>query len=175
MTQDSDIINGILGIFQALRQMYPELTQISGIPMVDTEAYSQEASRVCQFVTSLAWKTTEAIYARPGFPSWSWAGWRNPDMVEDNFPKIKLGRSPIGGVDDEASCFNVHIQTASDSSTTILDLDSYVAHQHDNSLETPLCIKHIQITAPMTQIEYFWDPEKDEAFIRSEMERLVFR
>lgn len=70
LSYESDILNGIHGVFHTFELRYPGFSHLWGIPVWDGE------SRL--FVNGLLWAATIPSKRRTGFPSWSWTGWLGP-------------------------------------------------------------------------------------------------
>lgn len=82
LTRPEDILNGIMGTFHAFETIYDSFRHYSGIPIVPDNTYIsashenvQKSTRTEQFLTGLCWHLSGSWKRRPGFPSWSWAGW----------------------------------------------------------------------------------------------------
>jgi len=83
LTRPEDILNGIMGTFHAFESTYDSFRHYWGIPMVPditnetifTPPTIRKSTRTEQFLTGLCWYLSEPGKRRPGFPSWSWAGW----------------------------------------------------------------------------------------------------
>lgn len=80
-TRPEDILNGIMGTFHAFENVYESFRHYWGIPIVPDVTLEADrgtirrSSREEQFLTGLCWYFTARGKRRPGFPSWSWAGW----------------------------------------------------------------------------------------------------
>jgi len=80
LTKDSDILNGILGVLNALERGASQVRHLSGVPMVipKLRAKQPESERWTPdmgFFSGLCWNLVTPSARRPGFPSWSWTGW----------------------------------------------------------------------------------------------------
>lgn len=64
MTKDEDALNAFTGVLQQLETMY-DSGFFGGLPQAD-------------FHWGLLWQAQSQPQRRPGFPSWSWAGWSCP-------------------------------------------------------------------------------------------------
>ena len=74
-----DALNAMLGIFHAYEELVPPVYQLCGVPMLtgDDHSYSEKpATSLEGFTNGLCWYLTHPAARRPGFPSWSWAGWK---------------------------------------------------------------------------------------------------
>ncbi|KAJ8114747.1 hypothetical protein OPT61_g3445 [Boeremia exigua] len=89
----NDALSGMLGIFGAFTRRAVaaksdrtnrRIMQIAGIPIVPNDTLMTynpidppvyHLSREGQFLTGLSWKLAQPAKRRPGFPSWTWAGW----------------------------------------------------------------------------------------------------
>ncbi|KAL9068063.1 MAG: hypothetical protein Q9157_006614 [Trypethelium eluteriae] len=85
----TDILQAIEGVLAQMRQIYPDLAEVTGLPIV--HRVGSPAGLKERFLTTLCWKTAFRCERREGFASWSWAGWhaalpfienREPDIVE---------------------------------------------------------------------------------------------
>ena len=82
-TRPEDILNGIMGTFHAFENVYGSFRHYWGMPIVpdvtlDTDrgpGVIRTSTREEQFLTGLCWCLAGYGSRRPGFPSWSWAGW----------------------------------------------------------------------------------------------------
>lgn len=80
-TRPEDILNGIMGTFHAFENVYGSFRHYWGIPIVPDVTLEPDrgtvrrSTREEQFLTGLCWYFTVGGTRRPGFPSWSWAGW----------------------------------------------------------------------------------------------------
>ncbi|KAF4975350.1 hypothetical protein FZEAL_7848 [Fusarium zealandicum] len=81
LTYDDDILNAVLGVLQDLADRRRPVYQLCGVPMV----LRDRASYLCKppdrpfleaFIGGLSWRLREPGVRRPGFPSWSWTGWK---------------------------------------------------------------------------------------------------
>jgi hypothetical protein len=84
LTYDSDIVNGILGIFSAYEQLEKPMHHLWGVPLFSwpnlfratLKATSNiHHSRTQKLVQGLWWQSSGETQRRYGFPSWSWTGW----------------------------------------------------------------------------------------------------
>lgn len=89
LTQSSDILEGILGVFERLQTVYQEFSHFHGIIIVPDITLldcgtARQSTRTEELLTGLCWdvdkgaKCSEGENRRPGFPSWSWTGWLSP-------------------------------------------------------------------------------------------------
>ncbi|RSM02612.1 hypothetical protein CEP52_007866 [Fusarium oligoseptatum] len=116
LTYQSDALNAMLGILRvfATRKRCP-IYHICGVPILhfakpstlhhrratSNHAGSDKTGALNGFVSGLCWTLQSPGTRRPGFPSWSWAGW---DGVVDGFSFGKPARvSFAGGFDVEVS------------------------------------------------------------------------
>jgi len=76
LTYDSDVLNGISGIFRAFEQLYTPIYQLRGIPFLPDQYSNPERKRTRQFALGLCWQHKTEVQRREGFPSWSWTGWK---------------------------------------------------------------------------------------------------
>ncbi|SMR54291.1 unnamed protein product [Zymoseptoria tritici ST99CH_1A5] len=81
LTASEDILNAIAGTFAQLKQMYPDMAVVSGVPILPRTVF-ERSSKLDRFITSLCWKTVFICERRPDFPSWSWTGWSKYDLAE---------------------------------------------------------------------------------------------
>jgi Heterokaryon incompatibility protein (HET) len=95
LTNQSDILMGILGIFRSFEMSSQGVRQCIGVPIhtisrklltardldpkgresLNAIAHIPTRSRLTGFCAGLCWNTKEPLEKRVGFPSWSWTGW----------------------------------------------------------------------------------------------------
>lgn len=80
LTYQSDALNAMLGIFQAHATLETSpVYHVCGVPILHHggRTYPNHDAEVTPagFVRSLCWTHQSPGHRRPGFPSWSWAGW----------------------------------------------------------------------------------------------------
>jgi hypothetical protein len=83
-----DILNGILGILNAFQTSVHRIRHIWGVPIItETSKLPQPASaasdsyqfiQATDFLYGLWWQVESPATRRPDFPSWSWTGWFGP-------------------------------------------------------------------------------------------------
>lgn len=117
LTDTNDILNGMLGIFNAFERSDMEIKHHMGIPILPpmTRApYRGDISKQVQgwtpamgFFVGLCWDLEKLADRRSGFPSWSWTGWKStvswgigslshwPAIAVD--PNVKLSIECIDG------------------------------------------------------------------------------
>jgi hypothetical protein len=83
LTHQEDILDGISGIFREFQERHEPFYFHWGIPISGRPSASgRRASRAIdipgRFATALCWRHDEPEDRRPGFPSWTWAGWFGP-------------------------------------------------------------------------------------------------
>lgn len=82
LTYDSDALNAFTGILRAYENMNPPLYHFWGVPIFPSfyqdkgKLVKTERSTSDGFMRGLSWSLYKPSPRRPGFPSWSWAGWR---------------------------------------------------------------------------------------------------
>ena len=103
LTNESDNLKALLGVFNAYRNNQSnhrtssrELTlkntigpgpvqmhQLWGLPILPCTAIGMRESPIdSRFCAVLAWRSKLPSTRSPGFPSWSWAGWKLPTKVD---------------------------------------------------------------------------------------------
>jgi hypothetical protein len=85
LTNPSDILNGMLGIFRAFETNVHGIHHCWGVPVLPQppkmaqptaeKRKSFQWSPTMGFLLGLCWNLKESSTRRPGFPSWSWTGW----------------------------------------------------------------------------------------------------
>jgi len=84
LSDPSDILKGMLGIFHAFETSRLRIYHCGGIPIVPSMAKKSVGkpikiwTRAMGFFTGLFWDMKSRSERRPGFPSWSWTGWHGP-------------------------------------------------------------------------------------------------
>jgi hypothetical protein len=90
LTNPSDILKGMLGIFNVFQRSRLGIHYCAGIPILplmperDRGKPIEGWTRSMGFFTGLFWDLETRSERRHGFPSWSWTGWHGP---------VKLGRT----------------------------------------------------------------------------------
>lgn len=87
LTNSEDSLNGILGVFQRLKALFPLFRHFFGLPIVVDPILMKknynfkrgqdnpDPSWTERLLTALTWYHVGPRSRRPGFPSWSWIGW----------------------------------------------------------------------------------------------------
>lgn len=98
LTNPSDILRGMLGIFNAFRRSRLGIYHCLGIPILPSIA--QRAKPIegwtpsMGFFFGLFWDLQERSERRNGFPSWSWTGWYGPVKWDwgygETWPEVKI-------------------------------------------------------------------------------------
>lgn len=73
LTKESDILNGVLGLFKHAERLEKPVLHIWGVPLLIYLPQSPETGS--SFVLRLCWNLKRPSPRRRGFPSFSWAGW----------------------------------------------------------------------------------------------------
>lgn len=89
----TDILKGMLGIFNAFERSRLGINHCSGIPILPSIPARGKPiegwTPAMGFFTGMFWDLEERAERRPGFPSWSWTGWHGPvKWREQNWPSI---------------------------------------------------------------------------------------
>jgi len=85
LTYESDILKAFEGVLRAYMQAEPAIRSYWGIPVLPStyEVPGDPAYTLTQgFLSGLCWHTSSPGTRRPGFPSWSWAGWTGTVSAE---------------------------------------------------------------------------------------------
>jgi hypothetical protein len=111
LTNESDNLKALLGVFNAFRNNQsshrtslreltlknttrPGLTQMHqlwGLPILPRTAMGGLGPPIdSRFCAMLAWRSKLPSTRSPGFPSWSWAGWKLPTKVDFLIRKSKI-------------------------------------------------------------------------------------
>ncbi|PMD31096.1 HET-domain-containing protein [Hyaloscypha variabilis F] len=77
LSNPSDILKGMLGIFNVFRRMPLNVYHCWGIPVLPPipERVNGVWTPAMGFFTGLLWGSEQRSERRSGFPSWSWTGW----------------------------------------------------------------------------------------------------
>jgi Heterokaryon incompatibility protein (HET) len=88
LTNDSDILNGILGILRAFETGIHATRHCWGVPILSVppemiKSATKSGKKILGaqawgFVAGLRWTLPKPSTRRLGFPSWSWTGWAGP-------------------------------------------------------------------------------------------------
>ncbi|KAJ4359971.1 uncharacterized protein N0V89_000530 [Didymosphaeria variabile] len=99
LSHDSDILNGILGIFRAFEKIQNPMRHLYGIPFPKATACPNQVKKfdnsdqiLPTFSESLQWKLEVPSKRRQGFPSWSWTGWYGRIIWPALFTVVKIVR-----------------------------------------------------------------------------------
>ncbi|KAF4456421.1 ankyrin repeat-containing, partial [Fusarium albosuccineum] len=77
LTHEHDILNAMLGILQVYADRKSPVYHLCGVPLVrQTSGESHDPTFLEALATGLCWRLSEGGTRRPGFPSWSWTGWK---------------------------------------------------------------------------------------------------
>ncbi|KAK7423670.1 hypothetical protein QQX98_000860 [Neonectria punicea] len=85
LSYQTDALNGILGLLKRCENGPYRMNHYFGVPVLGPlinhrKAYGRDPSRSWTlteaFLVNLCWRTQGVGPRRPGFPSWSWTGWR---------------------------------------------------------------------------------------------------
>ncbi|PMD41373.1 HET-domain-containing protein [Hyaloscypha variabilis F] len=75
LSKDSDGLRAFFGILRALKEAYPDLHHISGLPLTCRPDDSNTVTE--KFINALTWyRLTTSAERIFDFPSWSWLGWK---------------------------------------------------------------------------------------------------
>jgi hypothetical protein len=93
MSYQNDAMNAFLGILQAFEKSPQSFQTYWGIPFACKDLNFKNTGsgldpRPYMFAIGLCWNITEPI-RRPGFPSWSWVGWRLDSTSLLSYPSNK--------------------------------------------------------------------------------------
>lgn len=101
LSHESDILNGILGIFRAFERMSNSMWHVYGVPFAKgTDAPNGSGTRINSkralpnFAESLRWDLEAPSKRRRGFPSWSWTGWYGRITWPGEYTDVDLVRTP---------------------------------------------------------------------------------
>jgi len=84
LTNQSDILKGMLGIFHAFQESRLRIYHCGGIPLLPSKLGRSDGKPVegwtpaMSFFKGLFWDLESPSNRRHGFPSWSWTGWHGP-------------------------------------------------------------------------------------------------
>jgi hypothetical protein len=97
----TDILKGMLGIFNAFERSRLGINHCSGIPILPSMPARGKPiegwTPTMGFFNGMFWDLKERAERRPGFPSWSWTGWHGPvdwgGIDEMYWPSIRVDLS----------------------------------------------------------------------------------
>ena len=85
LTFESDVLDAFRGVLAAFERMFPlKVQSFCGIPIFTDDFFRNDFDAL---VSSLSWwfinsyKEGQEPKRRPGFPSWSWTGWKLPGIT----------------------------------------------------------------------------------------------
>jgi hypothetical protein len=107
---ESDMLNAFLGILKLYARSEPPVHSYWGVPILPSSfrprpeelAYTPTLG----FLSGLCWETLIPGRRRPGFPSWSWAGWKDTHVVSPHSREYIVGVKLISSADVEVSVFH---------------------------------------------------------------------
>jgi hypothetical protein len=101
LSYDSDILNGILGIFRAYERMENSMLHFYGVPFPratscpnEKKMFTNSKRSLPTFSESLRWDLITPSRRRMGFPSWSWTGWYGAIIWPAEFTDVDNIRTP---------------------------------------------------------------------------------
>jgi hypothetical protein len=101
LSHESDILNGILGIFRAFDRMDNSMWHLHGIPFPkstshpnETKMFTNSKRSLPTFSESLRWGLEMPSQRRKGFPSWSWTGWYGTITWPAEYTDVDVIRTP---------------------------------------------------------------------------------
>jgi hypothetical protein len=166
LTQESDILIAATGLLRALEQGCPGFRHCWGVPVLEdffiNEKYGKKIAPRAEpwvlplvFLLGLSWRHIRhqrgTIPRRPGFPSWSWTGWRAPVA---HFPWLDYrgnGEPGGSGVDLSELVFSKDIDVKVETCDgTILTWDEYL--QIDPTRRQTELSRFLHITAWTTPV-----------------------
>jgi len=89
--RESEVLAGVLGLLRALGTSREQLRHILGVPVLPLALKAKHSAALSRylrkstapkstllvgFVAGLCWEGDQRMKRRPGFPSWSWIGWK---------------------------------------------------------------------------------------------------
>ena len=164
LTNQSDALNGLTGLFASFSRKEESMQQYWGIPMqlagyegrsYLTETLSQlTAQSTTQFTLAhgLTWDVarTKRLIRRHGFPSWSWSGWTGPiswHNFRDMYRKdsVRLVQIRFDAVKKDGTTENLTEQLAQnvfEDTNNEASLYTYFLHIEAEILEIELGARH---------------------------------
>ncbi|KAL5406138.1 hypothetical protein PMIN06_011729 [Paraphaeosphaeria minitans] len=101
LSHESDILNGLLGIFRAFERMQNTVWHVHGVPFAKatgspngTSMMTNSKRALPNFAESLRWDLEAPSKRRRGFPSWSWTGWHGKIAWPAEYTNLDLMRTP---------------------------------------------------------------------------------
>lgn len=86
LSYPDDALNAIQGILRVFENATKAVRNLSGIPMIPRFQQNSDLNTSTSFLIEIMWNLKGGT-RRPGFPSWSWAGWEggtlSPPCFED--------------------------------------------------------------------------------------------
>lgn len=100
LSNESDILNGILGIFRAFERMGNSLRHLGGLAYPgpasspnETVVVGRTKRALPTFSESLRWDLLMPSKRRKGFPSWSWTGWYGKIIWPAEYTSVDVVRT----------------------------------------------------------------------------------
>lgn len=101
LSHESDILNGILGIFRTFEKMPNTMRHLHGVPFAKATGSPNGTSMMTDskrvlpnFAESLRWGLETPAKRRRGFPSWSWTGWYGKITWPVEYTDVDMIRTP---------------------------------------------------------------------------------
>lgn len=78
LSVDGDALDAMGGIFELHRELQGQpLDLLCGLPILPMQdTFLGVGARTASLAFALLWRDSPALTRRPGFPSWTWAGWK---------------------------------------------------------------------------------------------------
>ena len=164
LSDPSDILKGMLGIFHAFETSRLRIYHCGGVPILPSMPEKsagkpiKDWTRAMGFFTGLFWGIKSRSERRPGFPSWSWTGWHGPvewgEATSIGWPSIEVDPS-----------VQVRVKLLDGQLSTLDDFQTRSIHSGISNI--------IHVTAWTTELKILRcrrEPGKDEYDARIELE-----
>jgi Heterokaryon incompatibility protein (HET) len=109
LTKESDILNAFTGILNVYARADPAVHSYWGVPILPSTFKcpgDTQYTLTQGFISGLCWKSLIPGRRRPGFPSWSWAGWKDTHAVSPQSREYIVGVKLASQSDIQVSLFH---------------------------------------------------------------------
>jgi hypothetical protein len=126
ISYESDILNALLGVFR--RYEDKNVVHLWGLPFAGAVESADRGDVEQSFAVALCWlsvKHNRKCSRRPGFPSWSWTGWKNLGRLDVPWTGTHGWNPRLHGERQVDARISVHQRAVGQLSTTKMSIAQY--------------------------------------------------